>query len=503
MEHQPHRDDQQASSPDESNPLVEYVLSSGRSPTHSPTSFSEDSATAESAQGPSDGDLSTITTRDDLRDAIRTRDERLLAAVSGKQLTTLARALEWQDYDFQTPGDYHTPQATILERVNSKVLSVLAPDGVVYQLGDVIRFEAQKTSTWGGTRSTSTRTYEHQIDFLGERTASISRNPTYSNVPGDSPTAHFGRTDIELVERSNLDDYRHRLTEGTDITILDSINGWELVDVETYERDSDYTPTNLVTRMQWGNGENTYLTAQWRGSYNCWYLSTPAESVLTDANSDDYLYEIDVPQQVVRSETILALAREAMQSLDPTDFQDAYDLSEPPEDAEADSELTTFRPSVPIPAQIGDWVQTDRQQTRVVWTNANENSAWHNFCARLLPRGGFIIRNETADERHDHRYVKKHFANGEPHPDNVGGDYAWRNREMFDDNWFYGLAWLVETSRTPVASDTLDALTDALPGDHALSEVSHGLDTDPHRTMDRTDGTLLAYSGSSPRSSSP
>lgn len=440
-----------------------------------------------------------INNRDELRDAIRTRDEALFSALTGKQVTRIAKALSWDDYKFEPRGEHSKrAKATILEKVNNKTLAVLAPDGVVYQLGDIIRFEATTSSVWAGTRSQKTRTYENQIDFLSNNTASISKMPTYSNTPSDSPTAYFSRTDIELVSRSNLQDYRDRYTEGVDVDIPSSVNGWELVETDTYEKDQTTLPTDLVTRMQWSNGENTYITAQWRGAYSAWRLSTPCEGVLTDENVDEYLYEIDVPQQVVRAETILTLASAAMNELDPDDFQDPYDLRKP-ENIEHSSEMYVTPIPVELPAQVGDWVVDERRKRRVVWENTNPQSAWNSFTVKLDFHGGVSIRNEAEEESHDRRLIEKYAPSGKPFSGNIDADYAWRRREMFRENWFYSIAFLVQTTRTSVENSTLTQLNEQTPEGVDVETFDHGLDTDPQKTMDRENGTLFAYGqGSQP-----
>lgn len=438
-----------------------------------------------------------INSRSDLRDAIRHRDDALFSALTGKQITRIAKALSWEDYQFE-PRNEHSRRAdaTILEEVNNKTLAVLAPDGVVYQLGDVIRFEATKSSVWGGTKTQETRTYENQIDFVSNNTASISKMPTYSNAPRDSPTAYFSRTDIELVSRSDLQDYRDRYTEGTSIDIPESVNGWELVETDTYEKDTSTLPTGIVTRMQWSNGESTYITAQWRGAYNTWRLATPIEGVLTDENVDEYLYEVDVPQQVVRTDTILSLATAAMTELDPEDFEDPYDLRLP-EDIDTESEMFVTPAPVELPHAVGDWVVSERRKRRVEWENVNEQSPWSGFTVRVDYHGGVSVRNEADEEFHDRRLIEKYSPNGEAFSDNIDAEYEWRRREMFRENWFYGIAFLVQTSRTAVADDTLTRLHSETPSGIDIEAFDHGLDMDPQKTMDRENGTLFAYGQSS------
>ncbi|MHC3381636.1 hypothetical protein [Haloarcula sp. H-GB5] len=440
-----------------------------------------------------------INNRDELRDAIRKRDETLFSALAGKQITRLAKTLSWDDYNFTPRGEQtKRAKATILEEVNNKTLSVLAPDGVVYQLGDIIRFEATTSSVWGGTKSQKSQTYRNQIDFLSNNTASISRMPTYSNPPSDSPTAYFSRTDIELVSRSNLQDYRDRYTEGSDIDIPSSVNGWELTETKTYEKDQTTLPTNLVTRMQWSNGESTYITAQWRGGYSTWRLSTPCEGVLTGENIDEYLYEIDVPQQVVRTDTIITLATAAMKELDPNDFQDPYDLRKP-EDIEHPNKMLVAPVPVKLPAQVGDWSVDERRKRRVVWKNTNPQSAWSSFTVKIDYHGGVSVRNEAEEESHDRRLIEKYSPNGTPFNGNIEADYAWRRREMFRENWFYGIAFMIQSSRTPVENSTLTQLNEQTPERVDIEAFNHGIDMDPQKTMNRENGTLFAYGqGSQP-----
>ena len=445
-----------------------------------------------------------IDTRDELRDALYFRDERLFDALSGEQLTQVATALTWDDYKFEPKTEHaHRPRATVLEEVNTKTLAVLAPDGVVYHIGDVIRFEGKRPGYgWGSRTSHEKTTIEGQIAYLSENTASIGRMPTYSNVPSKSPTAYFGRSEIERLSKSDLRDYRDHYTEGPDVDIPETVNGWELVETKVFDDDTGILPTNLVTKMQWCNGEDTYITAQWRGSYNCWYLSVPCEGILTDDNVDEYLYEIDVPQAVVRTETVLALAAEAMRELDPADFEAPYDLRLP-KNIDEPASLHAGPAPITLPDHVGDWEVEERRKRRVKWRNDNPQSAWYSFTLKIDFHGGVLVWNGADEEAHERRPIKKHFPNGEPHPDNVEENYGWRRREMFEDNWMYGIAFMVQTSRTAVDEDTLADLDGALPEGQQLETFDHSLDMDPQKTMDRENGTLLAYGqGTQPTRSS-
>lgn len=441
--------------------------------------------------------LDGIRTETDLKEAIWCGRSTVYDALTGAQITTLAKALDWSDYEFpRKKEDAIKRRSTVLEAVNNTELSVLAPDGCVYQLGDVVRFETTRSRRgWGSSTSSETVTRENQIDYLSENHISISRLPTYSNVPRDSPSATPGETEIELVERSDLSEYRERLTEGTNIEIPESVNGWELVNKEIREHDPEDTllATGFVREMKWSNGENTYVTAKWRGSYQCWRLSVPVEGLLTEENVDEYLYEIDVPQQIVTTEEILELATEAMETMDPDDFQDPYDLRDSnttnePADLRAELVPVTF------PDEIGDWQLAERDKSSLVWKNVNEKSAWNGFTVKIDSHGGAVVKNVPDDEVHDRRLIKKYFPSGDPHPANIEPqEFAWRRREMFDCNWYYPISFLVQTSKEAVDEAVLAELNEQTPDGVDVETFDHELSADPVQSMDRDNGTLLAY----------
>jgi len=441
--------------------------------------------------------LNEVRTEDDLREAIWCGRSSVYDALDGAQITALAKALDWSDYDFpRKKEDALKRRSAVLEAVNNTELAILAPDGCVYQLGDIVRFDTTRSRRgWGSSTSSETVTRENQIDYLSENHISISRHPTYSNVPRDSPSATPGETEIELVERSDLSKYRQRLTEGTDIEIPESVNGWNLVNKEVREDDPEETllSSGLVTEMQWSNGENTYVTAKWRGSYQCWRLSVPVEGLLTEENVDEYMYEIDVPQQVVTTEAILELATEAMETMDPDDFQDPYDLRDS-ESADEPADMRAGFVPVSFPDEIGDWQLTERDKYSLVWKNVNEGSAWNGFTVKIDSHGGVVVKNVPDDEVHDRRLIEKYFPSGEPHPENIETeDYAWRRREMFDCNWYYPVSFLVQTSKQTVDSETISKLNEQTPEGVDVESFNHELSTDPVQSMDRDNGTLLAY----------
>lgn len=439
--------------------------------------------------------LDEIRTEAGLKDAIWRGRSAVYDALSGVQVTTLAKALDWSDYDFpQKNEESISRKATVLEQVNTEELAILGADGCVYQLGDIVRFESTPSRRWGSS-SRDPVTRENQIDYLSDNHLSISRLPTYSNVPRDSPSATPGETDIEIVERSDLSKYRERLTEGTDIDIPESVNGWELVETDVREDDPEETliPSGLVTEMKWSNGENTYVTAKWRGSYRCWRLSVPVEGLLTEENVDEYIYEIDVPQQVATTEGILELATEAMEVMDPDDFQDPYDLR----DADAADEPARLRAGfapISFPDAVGDWQLAERDKYSLLWENINEGSPWHGFTVKIDSHGGVVVKNVPDDEIHDRRLIEKYFPSGKAHPDNIeGGDYAWRRREMFDENWYYGVSFLVQTSKQDISDAVRETLNEQAPEGIDVSTFDHGLSTDVVQSMDRDNGTILAY----------
>jgi len=381
--------------------------------------------------------------------------------------------------------------------VNNTTLAILAPGGQVYQLGDTVRFEASGGSGWGGGYSRRAYTAENQIDHLNEINISISKKPTYSNVPSDSPTARPAKDDIELVEKADLDKYRNRLTEGINVDVPESVNGWELVEIDRRDDDieSSIIASQIVTKMQWSNGERTNITAQWRGSYNCWYLSVPIEGVLSDKCVDKYMYEIDIPHQVVGTDTIIALAKKAMNEMNPTDFQTSYDLRES-ENIKNESSLHAGSVPTEFPNQLGDWVLEERESHNLKWFNQNENSAWHNFEVRIDSNGGVKIKNHSEDEIHDRRTVRKFTPSGDPYPGNIneGDMYKWRRRDMWHDNWFYSVAFMIQTSKENVDRIKVKNLNEQAPEDTELGTFDHELSTDVMKTMDRDNGSILAYS---------
>jgi hypothetical protein len=437
--------------------------------------------------------LQGVQSQSDLQDAIYTHDEQIFNRLSGKQITQLATHLSWDDYEFtRTSTSSYGPKATILEEVNNTTLSVLAPDGTVYRLGDTIEFETTTSSTWSSTGTTSTRSVKSHIDFLGTNTASVSRLPTYSNSPRSSPTATFGRTDIEVHEQGNLQTYRDRLTEGTNIDIPTVVNGWELVETKTRSEES-VIPGHIITKMQWCNGESTYITAQWRGGYHRWWLSIPESGILTDENVDEYLYEIDVPQCVVQTSSILGHAIEAMRKLDPSAYQDPYDLRAP-EDNDLPADRYSGPPPVDIPSSIGDWQITDRRKQSITWENRNTQSPWNNFTVQLDFHGGTKIVNTTNSEIHDQRLVEKYTPNGTPFTDNIDADYENRRRDMFTDNWYYSIAFMLQTSKHRPDKEKVSQINkDAVKAPTDVRELNHQLNTNPHITMDGKDGNLFAY----------
>jgi hypothetical protein len=439
-----------------------------------------------------EAEFTNINTRSDLREAIWHDDTSLRSGLSEQKLIRITKTLSWEGFGFPSQDENHRPVAVPLEEVNTEVLAVLAPDGAVYQVGDRVQFSTTQTSRWGGSRSKREIEVEGRITYLGKYGLSVARQPTYSNTSGDSYRASFGETDVEVLERSSLDDYRARLTEGVDIEIPETVNGWELINKEV-RNDSDLTsiPNNLVTSLQWANGDGARFSAKWRGSHLCWYLSTPGESILTDANEDDYLYEIDTPQGVTRLETIVALAKEAMNTVAPSDFQAPYDLRAVPE--EEVSSLRSRRVPIEMPETVGDWVCTERTKRSVTWANESENSAWEDFTVKIDSHGGVKVYNESTSEIHDARYVEKYAPSGKPSTYNIEPvDYAWRKREMFLDNWVYGVAFMIQTSDG--VSSELENRMDQQAGVKApLRNFDHELSENPMKTMERENGTLLAY----------
>lgn len=433
-----------------------------------------------------------VDTESELKDAIWLAAPDVQQTLSGSATTDVAKRLDWTDYAFPEPPDKPAGsverRGVVLEAVNNQPLAVLAADGTVYQLGDTVRFETTRTARgWGRRRSGETVTRENNIDYLSDARLSISRYPTYSNVPRDSPSATLGRDDIELVARSDLSAYRQRLAEGTGIDIPASVNGWELVDVETADADPDETilPTDLVTEIQWSDTDHTTITARWRHAYNCWRLSVPVEGVVCQDNVDECLYEIDVPQRIVTTKELLKKATEAMRSLDPDEFQSPYDLQNP-ETSTLGALRTQFAP-LPLPETVGDWECKERYSNRIKWEQTNDQSAWEPFEVEFKSHGQIVVRNQSS------RDIHASLRGTECAPESVAGDYGRRYQDIFAWMWPKAMGFLISTSKHAVDAATLDMLNEHAPVDVAIGNYDHGISTAPTKTMDRENGTLLAY----------
>lgn len=440
-----------------------------------------------------------INTEDELRTAIWTQDARVFESYEGKTITRAAKGLSWTNFDFSR-NEHGEPsrRSVILEEVNNTALAVLGADGHVYQLGDTVRAEVQKTQRGWRRKSKPGETAIHETELtrVSELGLSLSFDPTYSNSSGRSASAKPGYTPIEILTRSDLDEYRERLTEGTNIDIPEQVNGWTLTETDEYDRDTNHLQNNLITQMRWCNGESTYITATWRSGHRCWFLSVPIPGTLTDANQgeNDYLYEIDVPQRVVTSRDIISLAVEAMESLDPTHFQAEYDLR----DAEDIDTLrdTRYGPApVSFPEQIGDWTRESIHPYSVSYSNSRQMSPWDGYRVKIDMHGGVHVRNVTDKTNHDKRLVERYFPNGEPHPANINDhDYVSESRTMFDENWHFGVAFLAQSSKTRPDKTTLEELEQHTPEGVSLMTFDHGLSTNAAESQDRTNGNLFAYS---------
>jgi len=440
-----------------------------------------------------------ITTKSTLRSAIWSGDPRVFENHDGKTITQAAKHLSWEDFDFTRPDvDGLSRRSRVLEEVNNTALAVLGPDGNVYQLGDTVRAEVQKPQHGWGRRPdpNETATYETELTRVSELGVSLSFNPTYSNSSGKSASAKPGRDPLEVLFRSDLDEYRERLTEGTDIDIPEEVNGWTLSETKKYDRDTNHLQNNLITKMQWGNGESTYVTAEWRGGYSCWYLAVPIPGTLTEANQgeNDHLYEIDVPQRVVTSREIISLAVEAMESLNPAHFQSAYDLRDVDEIDNLRDQRYGPAP-VSFPKQVGDWTRESIHPYEVIYANSREMCPWDGYQVKIDMHGGVIVKNEADNVVHDRRLVERYFLNGEPYPANIDThEYVGESRDMFEENWHYGVAFMAQSSKTRPNHTTLETLEEHTPDGVSLMTYNHGLSTNATDSQDRENGNLFAYS---------
>lgn len=443
--------------------------------------------------------LPNITTTDKLKDAFLNYDPALFENTTGKARIETAKQLNWSDEEFPTEHS-SIRHGIILEEVNTEKLAVLAPNGTVYQRGDKIKFEQRKSTVWGGSKTTQTKQYELYITGVSTNMVHTTRNPTYSNIPRDSPSASFDRTEIEIIERGDLDTLRNRYTEGTEIkaTIPEEVNGWQLKKVETRKEDSDHSgllPTNLITEIAWGNDDGGTITAKWRGVYGCWYLSTPySDRIVCSENEDDYLYEIDVPQQVVATEEIIDLAVEYMNAVKPSDIQRRYDLRHP-DNIEEEKRMYHGPPDVTIPDKIGDWVAIKREAGRIKWENQNESSPWHEYTVMMTSKANCRVRDEEKDEIHDVRHVKKVYPSGDESPRNIASEeYMANNRDMFNEHWYYGVGFMLETTVENLqSSDLVETLSTHTPDNVDLLKIDHGISTDTLETHDEGNTSLKSF----------
>jgi hypothetical protein len=109
--------------------------------------------------------------------------------------------------------------------------------------------------------------------------------------------------------------------------------------------------------------------------------------------------------------------------------------------------------------------------------------------------GGVSIRNTTDETKHDARLIKRYFPNGDPFPDNIDEHtYVWESRDMFEENWHYGVAFMAQTSKARPDQATLDELEQHAPAGVSLMRFDHGLSTNAAESQDRENGNLFAYS---------
>lgn len=417
-----------------------------------------------------------------VRKVLWSNPKKIKRYLNQKKVTQLAKQLSWDDFSFPKRDDDNTlKKNVILEKVNNRTLAALTPQGV-FQLGDIVEFESKPPKGMIGSKK---RTYQNQIDKIGRSSIHISRNPTYSNTSGSGPSASTNSVDIELIKRSNLDQYRQRFTEDTDLSIPKRVNGWKLTEVNIIEDDKfDHIPTDLIHEIKWCNGEKTYVTAKWRSSYNCWYLSIPISGSVCSENVDKYIYEIDIPQQVVKTQDIIDYAIEAMEKTDPNWFQAPYDLRDSDKHDTPKRLCSKFAPMT-IPEQIGDWVIKERLKNRIVWENNNEQSTWYRFTVRLNSSGKITVWNRnggrTEHNIHDQRLVQ----------DQASHRHKYRSRDRFDKNWFYAPAFMIDTSSNNIDSNVTDKLNDKIPIDKAITELKHEISTDHLKTKDK--GKLTSY----------
>jgi len=441
--------------------------------------------------------INGVSSRDDLRDKIWLEGPDPQQGFNGEIVTELAKNLSWNHYPFESRREVgKTPNPMILESKRGTKLAVLSPNGKVYQLGDIVQFETVPASgAWSYSKSKEPITYEGRITHISKYSITVSRKPTYSNTPNNSPSFTPSDESVTIISRKNLDDYRERFEKGVYTSFPKSANGWKLTNFEIHESHTSLESgsNGTIKEMVWSNGESTTIRAKWRYKYNCWYLSTPEESVLTEANSDEHLYEIDTPQNVVKTETIVNLAEEAMRSLDPNDFQDPYDLRNAKSQDNPIKFSHGFVPTT-IPDQIGDWKCIDRRHNTLKWKNINKQSVWHNFEVKLTSNANITIWNGSERTAHDRRYIRKHNSDGEPHPDNIGvEDYRHKSRDMWNENYHYAFAFMIQTSKTDINQRKVTQLNEEATTDIPLSEINHGLSENAMDTMDRQDANLLAY----------
>ncbi|WP_302083975.1 hypothetical protein [Salinibaculum rarum] len=327
-----------------------------------------------------------IFTRKSLRKALWEQRDIITNLFSGRTQTAIAEALDWSGFDRTEVRRSDTPSVTVLEEVNGETLSVLTPFGEVVRVGDTIQYETT-AKTWGSSNKRVER--EQRVYSLYESMARSKRQPTYSNTSGDSDSVSLKDPDaFTVVERSDLDKYRDRYTESQcDIDIPKGVNGWSLVTAEAYDfREDDSLNltdvTNVYDEIVWEAPTGTEIRAKWRSTYSCWYLSVPENGAVCEDNVDDTLYEIDVPQEVVRTTRILDWALKAMETLPASNYQRPYDL-------------TT---DVELPDTIGDWERNERKthDSWVQYRNTNPNSELSEHTLKVTWSGSASLRSPRA-----------------------------------------------------------------------------------------------------------
>lgn len=406
--------------------------------------------------------------------------------LKNKEWTTLAESLPFEHTHSElTNASVHnfepanTPLETISKYGEEVILTTLTPYGEIIKLGDLREVEVSGTG-WGHTRSS--HTLERYVTSLSTYSFRTTPNPTRDNIgKGDNTNTTRkppAETSTLVSESTRIDDLRHRYTaeKRDSVDIPDGVNGWTLEKATTADyrsTDPNDTPTvgnalaDTYDEIVWSNNDDgTSITAKWRPVFNCWRLSTP-KPVFDDGNKNDVaLYEYDVNNSIVTTDDIIDAAIQAMNAIDPSEYQRPYTLEDPEELSE---NTTRQQPPEKLPQRLGDWVLTDRYTTWAQYTNINNDSDWYKCDLKINSTGSITISGYTYNEDGTR---DRHFTSTPNQSDSN------RYRDLYDEQWHYALAAMIQTTENhPAPFDNATTILNALsPTYDELETLSVPLD---------------------------